>query len=75
MLPRRPSASDLKCLGGQAHNDRHMVDSYDVSLSTNSIKWCAANAVIAALPKNSAQYTIFDLLIAPNSPHSSAPQS
>jgi len=42
-----------------------MVDSYDVSLSTNSIKWCAANAVIAALPKNSAQYTIFDLLIAP----------
>ena len=67
MLPRRPSASDLKWLGGQTHNERHMVDSCDASLSTNSMKRCAANAVIAALPKNSAQYTIFDLLIAPNS--------
>ena len=55
MLPERPSASDLKWLGGQTHNDRHMVDSYDVSLSTNSMKWCAANAFIAALPKNCAQ--------------------
>jgi hypothetical protein len=52
MLP--PSASDLRSPGGQTHNDRHMVDSYDVALSTNSMKWCAANAVIAALPKNSA---------------------
>ena len=31
-----------------------MLDSYDVKLSTNSMRWCAANVVTAALPKNSA---------------------
>jgi hypothetical protein len=32
------------------------------------MRWCAANAVIAALPKNSAQYTILDWLIDPPAP-------
>jgi len=37
--------------------ERHTLDSYDV-LSADSVRWCAANAVIAALSKNSVRLAI-----------------